>query len=91
MNEVVVKATPLKKAPTSTALYPKGSVQNRQIDSISKSNPSLGKMIGKPIAKAGVRPQYSANQSDIIKQAIKPKPMPKGEMLASNTGKKVRK
>ncbi len=91
MNEVVVKATPLKKAPTTTALYPRGEVKNKQLDSIQVANPAVRKLIGKPITKPGIRPQFTANQSEIIKQAIKPKPLPKGEMLAASTGKKFKK
>jgi hypothetical protein len=88
LPEVKVTATRLTKPATKTALYPKGEVRNSQIDSIGRANPALSRMIGKPDAKPGYRPQYNVVQSDIIKQAIKPKPLPKGQMLAGRKPKK---
>ena len=85
LNEVVIKATPLTKPSTKTALYPKGEASNKQIDSLKNTSPQMKKLIGEPIKKAGYRPQYGTNQSDIIKQALKPKPkppLPKGNLLA---------
>ena len=73
LNEVSITATRLGKASTTTRLYPKGEVKNKSLDSIRSANPSLGRAIGKPFAKAGQQAQYGANQSDLIKQAIKPK------------------
>jgi Holliday junction resolvasome RuvABC DNA-binding subunit len=72
LPEVKVTATRLQKPkPETVKLYPKGSVEKRQIDSLSKVG--YGKAIGKPIMKKGEKPMYGADSSDIIKKALKRK------------------
>lgn len=74
LNEVSITATRLGKASTSTRLYPRGEVSNAKLDSVRKANPSLGKAIGQPVkANKYTSAQFGANQSDLIKSAIKPK------------------
>lgn len=73
LNEVKITATRLAKPSTTTRLYPKGEVKNTQIDSIRRANPSLGRAIGQPSRKPGQQAQFGTNQSDLIKQAIKPR------------------
>lgn len=71
LKEVSITAKkPVVKEQT-IRLYPRGEVRKSQMDSLSKNNPKLAKVIGAPIAKSGQKAQYGTNSSDLIKQATK--------------------
>lgn len=71
LKEVKITASKPTKKPVepTTRLYPKGEVKTRTADSLSKS----GLPIGKPMVQKGVKPQYGARDSDLIKKALKKK------------------
>lgn len=75
----------VKMANPQVALYPKGQISIKSVDSLRSTDPKLSKMIGNPMkGKANEMPKYGTQSSDVIKKfmsksAVKPSIVAKGK------------
>lgn len=88
LKEVKITANPIKRQSPDrpVALYPKGTVPKSKVDSLRKVG--YGSVIGKPFKGTGGMDTYGANDSDVIKRALKPKQKAQTPVLAKLTKKK---